>query len=68
MTYKAVKNFIGVISMRKGDVKEINDANAVKDLLRLGLIEPVKTGATSEADEPEKEKREPVKRGRKPRA
>lgn len=40
--YKALKSFAGVVSMRKGDVKEINDKEIVKDLLNAGYIEEVK--------------------------
>lgn len=40
--YKALKSFAGKVSMRKGDVKEINDKEIVKDLLNAGYIEEVK--------------------------
>lgn len=40
--YKALKSFAGAVSMRKGDVKEINDKEIVKDLLNAGYIEEVK--------------------------
>ena len=35
--------FSGLISMRKNDVKDIKDKNIVKDLLKAGYIEEVKT-------------------------
>ena len=37
-TFKATKSFSGIISMKKGDVKEIKDENVAKDLLRAGLV------------------------------
>ena len=40
--YKALKSFAGKVSMRKGEVKEINDKQIVKDLLNAGYIEEVK--------------------------
>jgi hypothetical protein len=40
--YKALKSFAGKVSMRKGDVKEINDKGIVEDLLNAGYIEEVK--------------------------
>jgi hypothetical protein len=40
--YKALKSLAGKVSMRKGDVKEINDKGIVEDLLNAGYIEEVK--------------------------
>ena len=40
--YKALKSFAGKVSIRKGEVKEINDKEIVKDLLNAGYIEEVK--------------------------
>lgn len=40
--YKALKSFAGKVSMRKGDVKEINDKGIAEDLLNAGYIEEVK--------------------------
>lgn len=40
--YKAVTSFSGVISMRKGEVREISDLFLVKDLLNAGYIEEIK--------------------------
>lgn len=39
--YRALKSFVGEISMRKGAVAEIKDKNIVKDLTNAGYIEPV---------------------------
>lgn len=41
--YRAKVCFSGLISMRKNDVKDIKDKNIVKDLLKAGYIEEVKT-------------------------
>lgn len=35
--------FSGLISMKKNEVREIKDKNIVKDLLKAGYIEEVKT-------------------------
>lgn len=40
--YKAVKGFSGLITMKKGEVKEIKDKAIVKDLLKAGYIVEVK--------------------------
>ena len=40
--YRANISFSGIISMKKGDVKEIKDKKIVKDLLKAGYIEEVK--------------------------
>lgn len=44
MAYKALKSFSGVVSMRKGEIKDINDQEVVKDLLRAGYIEDLDGG------------------------
>lgn len=54
--YKALKSFAGKVSMRKGEVKEINDKGIVKDLLNAGYIEEVKP------EKKEKLKVQPVKK------
>ena len=41
MKYKAKVNFSGYVSMSVGEVKTIEDANIVKDLLRAGYIEEI---------------------------
>ena len=33
--------FSGLVSMRKGEVKDIDDKNIVTDLIRAGYIEPI---------------------------
>lgn len=39
--YKAKVSFSGLISMRKGEVKEIKDKTLIKDLLQADYIEEV---------------------------
>lgn len=57
MAYKALKSFIGLVNMNKGDVKEIDDRKVVEDLLALGFIEEVKSGnAGAGAEKPKKAK------------
>ena len=36
--YKATKSFSGIISMKKGDVREIKDVEVAKDLIRAGYV------------------------------
>lgn len=50
--YKALISFGGIVSMHKGEVKEINDKEVVKDLLNAHYIEEVK---------PKTENKKPVK-------
>lgn len=57
MKYIAKKSFGGVISMGKGDVREISDAAVISDLLKAGYIEAVK-----EVKETPKSKGRPRKR------
>jgi hypothetical protein len=40
--YKAIVGFSGLITMKKGEIKEIKDKALVKDLLKAGYIEEVK--------------------------
>ena len=40
--YQALKSFGGIVSMKKGDIKEINDVNIANDLLNAGYIKKVK--------------------------
>ena len=51
MLYKALTSFSGVISMAKGEVREISDSALIKDLSKAGYIMEMK------ADESEKPKR-----------
>lgn len=40
--FKALKSFCGQISMKKNEIKNINDENIIKDLLNAGYIEEIK--------------------------
>jgi hypothetical protein len=40
--YRALTSFSGIISMSKGEVREIKDKNLIKDLLQAKYIEEVK--------------------------
>ena len=42
MAYKALKSFVGIVSMRRNEVKEIEDQEVANKLLRDGFIEEVK--------------------------
>lgn len=50
--YKALVSFSGLISMGKGEVREISDSALVKDLLNAGYIEKVE----EKKPEPKKKK------------
>jgi hypothetical protein len=39
--YKALKSFSGLVSMRKGEVREISDLAISNDLLKAGYIEEI---------------------------
>lgn len=41
--YKALISFSGLISMKKGEIKEITDTEIVEDLIKAGYIEEIKT-------------------------
>ena len=41
MEYLALKSFAGLVSMRKGEVRELKDKEIIKDLLRAKYIEPL---------------------------
>lgn len=58
MAYKALKSFSGLVSMRKGEEREIEDQEVVKDLLRAGYIEEVggEKPKTTKSSKPAKNK------------
>lgn len=47
MKYKALKSFSGLVSMAKGDVKEIKDNYIIFDLLQAKYIKEVKEEKTT---------------------
>lgn len=60
MLYRALKSFVGVVRMNKGDVKEIDDKKAIEDLLRLGYIEAVEDNKPKGQEKKSKTKKEVV--------
>ena len=46
--YRALVSFSGVISMAKDEVREITNKDTVKDLIKAGYIEVVKSSDTKE--------------------
>lgn len=48
LMYKANKSFSGVISMKRGDVREIKDVEVAKDLIRAGYVSEL----ADESDKP----------------
>lgn len=70
--YKALKSFGGKISMKKGEVKDINDEDIANDLLNAGYIEKIKeetkeikTKIINEVKKIDKEIKEDTKKVRK---
>ena len=53
MKYKAKVGFCGLVSMRKGEVKEIGDKYVADDLLRAGYIEPCEEAEDQNKGDPE---------------
>lgn len=51
--YRAVKSFAGVVSMKKGEVKKINDKEIIRDLLNAGYIEAIKQAKKEKKEEEE---------------
>ena len=75
MLYKSNKSFCGLVNMRRGEVKELTDEAIIKDLLRVGYIEPVKAEGVAVKATPEAKadtngagEAKPAKRGRKPKS
>lgn len=57
MAYKALKNFIGLVNMKKGEVKDIDDRKIAEDLIARGFIEEVKSSQDGDgAEKPRKTK------------
>ena len=59
--FKALKSFCGKVSMKKGEIKDINDENIINDLLNAGYIEKIKENIKEEIKEEIKEVKEEVK-------
>lgn len=69
MTYKALKNFVGVgVKARKGATIEIDNAACAKALIKGGFIEALNDEKPAEFVKPEEPTEDKPKRTRKPRA
>ena len=55
MSYMATVSFSGIISMHKGEVREISDSSLVEDLTNAGYIIPYE--ATNKDEKPKTTKR-----------
>lgn len=51
MMYKALISFTGLVSMAKGDVREISDISLANDLLKAGYIEEAKQDKPNDESE-----------------
>lgn len=58
MAYKALRSFVGIVSMRRNEVREIEDQEVAKNLLRDGFIEEIKDDKpkSSKSSKPAKNK------------
>ena len=58
MAYKALRSFVGVVSMRRNEVKDIEDQEVANNLLRDGFIEEIKDDKpkSSKSSKPAKNK------------
>lgn len=59
MKVKAKVSFSGIVSMGLGEVREIDDEEVLRDLLRAGYVEEAegKTSKAEKADKPDKPKK-----------
>ena len=55
--YKALVSFSGKLSMSKGQVREITDKEIIKDLLKAGYIEEVKSTKSEEVKSTKKKEK-----------
>ena len=53
--YRALVSFGGIVSMRKGEVRDISDKEVVKDLLNAKYIEEVKSSKSPAKKKADKE-------------
>lgn len=58
MAYRALRSFSGIVTMVKGEVREIDNEEVVKDLLRAGYIVDLseKQKAAAKSSKPAKTK------------
>ena len=67
MMYQALVSFTGLISMAKGDVKEISDISLANDLLKAGYIVNISEPITEKEQKnvTEKKARSPKRKEKK---
>lgn len=67
--YKAIRSFSGIITMRKGMEKEINDDAVAQDLMRAGFVVALNSSKPEKAEKKADESSIPApkKAGRKPK-
>lgn len=63
--YKAKVSFSGLVTMRKGQVKDIKDKALIEDLLKANYIEEVKPEKEKKPEEVKPEKEEKPKKTKK---
>ena len=51
MKVKALVGFVGLVSMRKNEVKDIRDKKIVTDLIRAGYVEPIEEKKEEQKEE-----------------
>ena len=61
MLYMATVSFSGIITMKKGEVREISDQSLVDDLLKAGYIIPYEPTSKKVEKEPKDDVKEDVK-------
>lgn len=68
--FKALKSFSGVVSMVKGECREIDNEKAVADLLRAGYIVELTPARAADSKEPaaDDQPTEPVKTRKRKKA
>lgn len=66
MKYRALVSFTGLVSMAKGQVREISDLSLAHDLLKVKYIEEVKADVPKEETAPKPKKtKSPSRKGNK---
>lgn len=61
MKVKALVSFAGIVTMAKGEEREIKDSYVLKDLLRVGYVEEVKVKVSAEPKTKPKTRQKKVK-------
>ena len=45
--YKALKSFCGIVTMRRGETRELTDKTVINDLIKAGYIEEMQPAKKS---------------------